>query len=287
MTDFEPLPFLANAHLQTVIGNMLTAPPFVLPSRERHVKLPDADHLPLHDRVPATWRPGGRIALLVHGLGGSHRSPYIGRLAELLLPAGFRVVRMDLRGAGRGLALARRSYHGGCSDDVRAAATEVCRWSPTSPLVLLGVSLGGNVVLKLAGETTDHPLPNLERVAALAPPIDLLRCAALIAEPRNRLYEINFLRDLTGQLQRRRHFFPDLPVLRLPKQLTLRLFDDHYTAPQHGFADAVDYYRRASSLPLIPQITVPTLMLTARDDPFIAVDSFEDLRAPDHINVYI
>src|SRR5437899_333130 len=116
MTDFEPLPFLANAHVQTVIGNMLKGPPFAFPSRERHVKLPDGDQLALHDSVPAAWGPGGRIALLVHGLGGSHRSPYMGRLAELLLPAGVRVVRMDLRGAGRGAALARRSYHGGCSD---------------------------------------------------------------------------------------------------------------------------------------------------------------------------
>jgi predicted alpha/beta-fold hydrolase len=287
MSDFEPLPFLANAHLQTVIGNVLKGPLFEFPSRERHVRLPDGDQLALHDSIPARWRPGGRIAILVHGLGGSHRSPYMGRFADLLLPAGFRVVRMDLRGAGRGLGLARRSYHGGCSDDLRAAIAEVLRWSPSSPLSLIGVSLGGNIVLKLAGETVDYPVPNLERVAALAPPIDLVRCAALLAEPRNRLYEINFLRDLTTLLQRRRRYFPDLPPVRLPKQLTMRVFDDEYTAPQHGFDDALDYYRKASALPVVADIPMPALVMTARDDPFIAVESFESLRVPDHIHLRI
>jgi predicted alpha/beta-fold hydrolase len=205
----------------------------------------------------------------------------------LLLPHGLRVVRMDLRGTGRGLPLARRAYHGGCSDDLRAAAAAIQSWSPTSPLTLIGVSLGGNIVLKLAGETDDHPVPSLERVVALAPPIDLPLCCERLAEPRCRLYEKHFLRDLIQQARRRQRYFPELPPLRFPRQMTIRLFDELYTAPRCGFANALDYYRRASALPLLPRITVPALMITARDDPFIAVEPFENLRLPDYIQVRI
>jgi predicted alpha/beta-fold hydrolase len=287
MTDFRPLPFLGNPHLQTLLGTWLAGPPLGFASREHFVRLPDGDRLVLHDSLPAGWLPGGCIALLVHGLGGSHRSGHLQRLAARLLRRGLRVVRLDLRGCGRGLALARRAYHGGCSDDVRAAAAEVHTWSPRSPLLLAGVSLGGNIVLKLAGEARARPVPGLARVAALAPPIDMERCAELLAGPRNRLYERHFVRQLVNQVERRRRLIPGLTLPRWPRPLTLRRFDDLVTAPPWGFADALDYYRRASSLPVVPDIAVPTLIVTARDDPFIAVEPFEALQAPGHVRVEV
>jgi hypothetical protein len=286
-TDFRPLPLLGNAHLQTLLGTLFPGSPLAHPSRAWQVLLPDGDRLVLHDSVPAGWRTGHRVALLVHGLGGSHLSGHLQRMAGLLLPRGWRVVRMDLRGCGRGTALARRAYHGGCSDDVRAAAAAVHRWSPGSPLALIGFSLGGNIVLKLAGEAAVQPLPGLERVAALAPPVDLERCAALLARPRNRLYEVHFLRELMALARRRQRLFPDLPPLRFPRRMTMRLFDDLHTAPRSGFIDALDYYRRASSWPLIPRIQVPALVLSARDDPFIDVAPLEGLSVPAHVEVRI
>jgi predicted alpha/beta-fold hydrolase len=285
--DFHPLPFLRNPHVQTVLGNYLTGPALRVPTRAHQVVLPDGDRLVLYDNVPAGWRPGGRIALLVHGLGGSHRSGYLQRLARRLLPHGRRVVRMDLRGTGGGLPLARRAYHGGCSADVRAAALEIRRWSPASPLVLVGYSLGGNVVLKLAGEVSDHPVPSLERVVAVAPPIDLERSVALLSQPRNRLYEHYFLRGLLHDARRRRWYFPGEPAVRFPRRMTIRLFDDLYTAPRWGFADALDYYRRCSALPLLSRITVPALLLTARDDPFVAVEPFEHVTTLPQLEVRI
>jgi predicted alpha/beta-fold hydrolase len=285
--DFRPLPFLGNRHLQTLLGNMLRGLPFHYPTRERQVGLPDGDRVVLHDSIPTGWLRGGPIALLLHGLGGSHRSFPLQRLAGLLLPRGVRVVRMDLRGCGRGIALSRRSYHGGCSPDVRAALAELHRWSPTSPLLLAGFSLGGNIALKLAGEAPDEPVAGLTRVAALAPPIDLIRCAALLSLPHNRIYERHFVRELIRQVRRRQRLMPDLPPVRFPRRMTMRLFDDLHTAPTWGFADALDYYRRASSRPVLKRIRVPTLILTARDDPFIAVESYEGVALAEQVELRI
>jgi predicted alpha/beta-fold hydrolase len=209
------------------------------------------------------------------------------RLAQFLVPHRWRVVRMDLRGAGPSVPLARQSYHGGISDDVRLAVEEVHTWSPTSPITVVGFSLGGNLVLKMAGEAAERPIPGLSRVASLAPPIDFVRCAVLIAQARNRIYNTYFTRDLVRAARLRRRFFPDLPPLRFPPRLTIRQFDELYTAPRWGFADAMAYYRQASSFALIPRIQVPTFILTARDDPFIAVEPFEELRLPPHIGLRI
>ena len=281
------MPFLGNPHVQTLLANWPGEPALPRPTRERHVLLPDGDRLVLHDSLPARWQPGDRIALLVHGLGGSHRSGYLQRMARRLLARGWRAVRMDLRGAGRGAALARKTYNGGCSEDVRAAAAEVHSWSPASPLVLVGFSLGGNIVLKLAGEARSWPVPGLERVAAVCPPIDLGACAARLGLPRHRFYERFFLRNLLDQVRRQQRFFPDLPRVRFPRRLTMRLFDDLYTAPRSGFDDALDYYRKASCAALIPNIQIPALILTARDDPLIAIEPFEALKVPSHLLVRI
>lgn len=285
--EFRPLPFLRNPHVQTVLAALVPGPGCPFPDQRRVVRLPDGDALVLHNNTPAGWKPGDPLALLVHGLSGSHLSPHIRRMAALLLARRVRVVRMDLRGAGAGVSLARHTYHAGRSDDIRAALDEMRAWSPTSPLLLIGLSLGGALVLKMAAEAADRPMPGLVRVAAAAPPIDLPRCAELLALPKNRIYEDRFIRDLTLEARLRQRFFPDLPPLRFPRRMTMRLFDELYTAPRGGFADALDYYHRASCATLIPNIQVPTLILTARDDPFIAVEPFERLKVPPHVLIRI
>jgi predicted alpha/beta-fold hydrolase len=285
--EFRPLPLLSNPHVQTLLGHWLCGRSFNYPSRQEVVTLPGGDCLVLHDSVPEGWREGHKIVVLVHGLAGSHASPLLQRLANLLLPAGLRVVRVDLRGTGASLPLSRGTYHAGCSADLRVGLEAIHRQSPSSPIVLIGLSLGGNIVLKLGGEAAEHPLPGLAGIIALAPPIDLERCAALLAQPRNRLYEYYFLRDLILQVRQRQDCFPDLPSLCFPRRMTMRRFDDMYTAPRCGFADALDYYRRASALPLVARIQVPTFVLTARDDPFIAAESIETLKVPSHITLRV
>jgi predicted alpha/beta-fold hydrolase len=286
--DFRPLPLLRNPHVQTVLGALVPGLDCPVPDQRRILHLLDGDALVLHNNTPPGWKPGDPLALLVHGLSGSHASAHIRRLAALLLARRVRVVRMDLRGAGAGLSLARNIYHAGRSSDVRAALEELHTWSPSSPLLLLGLSLGGALVLRMAGESADRPPPGLKRLVAVSPPIDLPRCCDLLAQPRNRIYEDNFCRDLLFDARQRQRFFPDLPPLRFPRRrLTLRMFDELYTAPRSGFLNAMDYYRRASCAPLIPNIAQPALILTARDDPFIAVEPFEELKAPSNVLVRV
>jgi uncharacterized protein len=284
--DFRPLPLLGNRHVQTLLGYFLKGPVLRHPARERRLTLPDGDRLLLLDSVPKSWRPGDPAALLLHGLGGCAQSSYLQRLAARLLAGGVRAVRLNMRAAGRGFGLARHFYHAGRTEDVRAALAEVGRWCPGSPLLLAGFSLGGNIALKLAGEAADEPVPGLARVAAVAPPIDLLRCAELLCTPGNRLYDRFFTRMLTAEVRRYLRFHGE-PPLRFPKNLKMTDFDDLFTAPRCGFADARDYYRRSSAQPLIPRIRVPALILTARDDPFVAVAPFEELTLPSHVELVI
>lgn len=285
--EFRPPWPLRNQHVQTILGHLLRGPSFRRPTVKRLVEVAGGDRIVLHDATPAGWLPGDRMAVLVHGLGGSHDSGHPRRFAHLLYPLGVRTVRVDLRGCGDGLPLARHPPHSGRSDDLRAVLNEVHSWSPASPLWLVGVSLGANTVLKLAGEAAAEPVPGLERVAALGPPADLLRCSALMEQRRNRFYNRYFADILMANALKRRHYFPDLPRVQFPRRTTLRLFDELYTAPLNGFAGADDYYRRASSAPLIPGIRLPTLILTARDDPFIAVEPLEELRLPPHVELRV
>ncbi len=156
--DFRPLPFLGHPHIQTLLGYMLPGPTVSLPTREQMLRLPDGDALVLYDNVPPGWQPGDRIALVVHGLAGSAESPGVQRIAARLLAHGLRIVRMDQRGVGKGLPLARGSYNAARSADVRAVLEEVHRWSARLSIALIGVSLGGALVLKTAGEA-----PNIQR----------------------------------------------------------------------------------------------------------------------------
>jgi predicted alpha/beta-fold hydrolase len=285
--DFRPFPLLGNRHVQTLLGHIVRGfvPP--LPARLHICRLADGDATVLHDTSPPSWQPGAPIAVLVHGMTGSHASPLIVSLGWSLASVGVRVVRVDLRGAGKSLPLCRRSYHGGISDDLRAALEEIHRWCPHSPLLLAGVSLGGNIALKLAGEAASRPVRGLARVAVLGPPVDLAGCVSLLSEPQNRFYHQQFVRELACDARLRQMLFPDLPPLRLPPRLTMRLFDELYTAPRSGFADAADYYRRASSLPLLPYIELPTLIIAARDDPFVTSEPFDKLSLPPTVELRV
>jgi predicted alpha/beta-fold hydrolase len=288
LPDFRPPPLLGNPHVQTVLGTFVAGRGCPRPQKRYVVRLPDGDALLLHENISRRWLPGRPVVLLVHGLSGWHRSPHIRRLAGRMLAEGWRTFRIDLRGAGDGVSLARGTYHAGRSADLRAVLEFIHRLCPTCPMWLAAISLGGNMALKLAGESADDPVPGLSAVVALNPPIDMVACADMIALPRNRIYERRFVTALAENARLRGLHFPD----RAPpdwdmRRLTIREFDDTYTAPRNGFLDAADYYASVSSECLIPRIKLPTLILTAADDPFIGVQAFQRVKCPPGVDLVI
>jgi hypothetical protein len=180
------------------------------------------------------------------------------------------VVRMNVRNCGGTEQLGPTLYHSGLSDDVGALVRELVRRDGLARIALVGFSMGGNQVLKLAGELAGAAPPQLRAVAVVSPGIDLMACSHALHEWRNRLYEWNFLWSLRRTLRRKARAFPQACAPDGTRwHRSIRDFDNSVTAPHFGFASADDYYTRASASPLLPRIAVPTLIIHSADDPFI------------------
>jgi len=282
--DFQPHRLLLGAHAQTLAGAFAPVKLPAYTARREVVPLPDGDHVVLHDDCPVAWQPGTRVVLLVHGLGGSHESGYMRRIAAKLNARGIRAFRMDMRGCGAGAALARLPFHGGRSADVEAALQAIDRLCPGSPISLAGFSLGGNVILKMLGELGSNVPAALDRAVAFNPPLDLYTSVQHILQPANRYYQKYFLRSLLRLARDRSERLAETTKSRRDRAAfrqsgcrTILDFDQNYTAPICGFQNAEDYYRRSSAAPLVGAIRVPTLIVTAADDPLVPVGMFTRL----------
>jgi uncharacterized protein len=282
---FEPPDWLRGAHAQTVAGRYLINGDSRLEATAHEVELEDGDRLSILESAPRDWSLSDPAAILVHGLAGCARSPYIVRFARRLVQLGVRVVRMNLRGAGDGFGLARGIYHAGRSDDLRPVIAWLERRAPGSAIALAGFSLGANLALKLAAEAADRPADGLDCVLAANPPIDLSACAKAMRRPDNRLYDWNFVRWLRREVTRLHRVFPELGRPGVEQVRSVYEFDDRYTAPRNGFASALDYYARSSALPLIPRIMLPGLVVHAADDPFVPAEPFHRARFPSNLSL--
>jgi predicted alpha/beta-fold hydrolase len=281
LPPFRPHPLVRGGHAQTLVGAYL--PNRELPDRARRhqVRLDDDDVLVMHDDCPVGWQASDRTALLIHGLAGCHESGYMRRIAHKLNAAGVRAFRMDLRGCGAGMALAKLPYHSGRSPDAAAALRAIAHALPRSPTTLIGFSLGANITLKLLGELGGRPCANLDSAVAVCPPIDLAACSRQISLPKNRMYDRYFVKLLLDQWQARRRAVPDAPQPRLARApRTLWEFDNMITAPVCGFGTARRYYAEASSAPWIEHIALPTFILASRDDPMIPPEALARAHRP-------
>jgi predicted alpha/beta-fold hydrolase len=275
-------------HAQTIAGAYLPGRAYPYRATRHQLLLPDGDALVLHDDCPPVWQPSDRSVLLLHGLAGCFLSPYMQRLAGKFRDAGARAFRLDLRGAGAGMRLAKRACHGGRSDDAAAALRFIAELCPNSPTTLIGFSLGGNISLKLLGEIGSGHCGNLVAGVAVSPPVELATCCKRIQRRDNRVYERRFVRTLLRQHADRVRQTPGAvraPESRVPR--TLFELDDLMTAPINGFGNAERYYRECSSAPFVPQIARPTLILAAADDPLIPVEIFERLQLPAAVQLHI
>ena len=210
--------------------------------------------------------------LIVHGLEGSSDSQYMLGLAFKGLAAGMNVVRMNQRNCGGTDDLTPTLYHSGRSQDVARVAEHLVAQDRISRFALAGFSMGGNLVLKLAGEWAQQGPSGFQAVAAVCPALDLAASADALHRPANRLYELYFLWKLRRRLLAKARLFPGrFDISRLRGIASLRDFDDKITAYYCGFEGAADYYQRAAAANVVDRIAVPALILHAANDPFIRI----------------
>jgi predicted alpha/beta-fold hydrolase len=279
--SFRPHLLFRGGHAQTLAGAYLPSRAPHYRAERRVVRLDDGDALVLHDDCPRNWQPSDRSVLMIHGLAGCHDSGYMRRIAHKLNARGVRVFRMDLRGCGAGVSLARLPYHSGRTEDAAAALRAIAQTLPDSPTTLIGFSLGANITLKLLGELGDRTCANLDSAVAVCPPVDLAACSRQISLASNRVYDRYFVGLLLEQLRIRRRQVPHAPLGRIARTpRSLWEFDDRFTAPVCGFGTADRYYAEASSAHGIGQITLPTLILASRDDPMIPPAALEQAARP-------
>ncbi len=272
---FRPHPFLWNGHLQTLALLFHRPDPIPFPDTElRFVTLDDGDAIALHDDCPPGWATGCPTVLMLHGLGGSHRSLYLQRIARKLFDRGVRTFRMDMRICGAAAGSARKSYHAGLTNDLRAAIREIRERISDSPLAGIGFSLGGNLLLRMLGENGGKPDADVDAAIAVCPPLDLGGSVRHLRRGIRKYYDRRFVTMLMRQLERNAEkqggsfSLPEVPT-------SLYDFDRIHTAAVWGFASADDYYAQCSCGPVLEEITVPTVILASRDDPMIPAVQYE------------
>jgi predicted alpha/beta-fold hydrolase len=272
--DFVPHRVLRNPHLMTIAAHLWRRKfPSLPPGVERLFETEPGTRV----RAMCHWQENPRehpTLVLLHGLEGSCDSGYVQGTAERAWLAGFNAVRLNQRNCGGGDELTPTLYHSGLSGDIRAVLLELIARDGLRQIFAAGFSMGGNLVLKMAGEFADDTPAEVKAFMAVAPALNLAACADALAEPRNFIYERHFVTRLKARIRAKAQLFPGKYRLNgLDKIRTVREYDDALTAPHSGFRDASDYYARSSAGQFLGRIARPTLILAAEDDPFVPFSS--------------
>lgn len=263
--DFKPAWWLRHAHLQTLWPALCRRPVNNIILKRERIELPDGDFIDLD------WTSGtGPIVIVLHGLEGSLESSYAKGMLRALQDHHYRGVFMNFRGCSGEANRFPRAYHSGETSDLDSIIQFLKTREPHTPLAAVGFSLGGNVLLKWLGETKNkNPLC---AAVAISVPFELFKAIKRVNRGFSRVYQWHLLKCLQKKMK--------LKSIPAEGFQTLREFDNAITAPLHGFKDANDYYIRCSSRQFLPGIAVPTLLLHAKDDPFMTEDvvpTFEEL----------
>jgi uncharacterized protein len=269
--EFEPFVprwFLRNRHAMTLAGNFLP--------RKNGLPEPEEQLFQVQEDIQVLchchWQPepaSRPTVIIVHGLEGSSLSQYVIGTGSKAWAAGMNVVRMNMRNCGDTEHLTPTLYHSGLSADVGAVLRTLVEQRKLTRVGLVGYSMGGNLVLKLAGDWGANAPRELTAVAAVSPAVDLGPSADAMQEGANRMYEYKFLVSLMRRVRRKVALFPDLYQMPPRWPRTIREFDDVVTARYCGFTGADDYYYRAAAARVVDRIAVPSLIIHAQDDPFI------------------
>lgn len=270
---FEPTWNMRNPHTQTILGAMLRGQAGITFRRERF-ELPDGDFVDLDfvDVDGYTWETlgdGKPIVIMLHGLEGNARSGPACGIYRYLAERGVRCVGMNLRSCSGVINRTAQLYHAGATGDLGLVHQELRRRFPDVPMGIVAISLGANILLKYLGENGEAMRGKLSAAVAISPPFDLLAGAAIMERGWGLFYTTRMLPSLQQKIKDLEPVIGDkVDVSSVMKMRTFRQFDDHFTAPIHGFADAHEYYTSMSSQNFLADIAVPTLLLRAEDDPF-------------------
>lgn len=274
-SDYKRPFYLPNGHAETIIP-ALTRKIKGLKGRRKRITLPDGDFLDLdiyenfHQNSKAK-----RLVLIAHGLEGSSQSQYAQGMARAFVFNNYDVIVWNQRGCSGELNKKLRFYHSGATEDLRAVVNYLLKHKSYSQILPIGFSLGGNLTLKYLGEEGKNLPAEIQAAIVFSVPLHLSSCAHKLGRPSNRVYSERFLRSLKDKVARKSAVMPDkLSTEHFPKIKTLKDLDDFYTAPLHGFRDAEDYYEQCSSVNFISDIRVPTLVVNAMNDPFLAPECF-------------
>jgi predicted alpha/beta-fold hydrolase len=288
---FTPHRVWRSGHAQTIIG-------YLTPRRSRLRRLHADDETRLFQveadvqmLAHCRWqesRTEHPTLVLLHGLEGSSESVYMLGTADKAFQNGFNTVRVNMRNCGGTEHLTPTLYHSGLSSDMLAITRELIAQDCLQHIYLCGFSMGGNIVLKFAGEMGADTPAELQAVCAVSPSLDLRACALAIEHPSNRIYQRRFVRSLHRRLRQKAALFPNrYDTGDLARVRTVREFDEAYTAPHAGFRDADDYYAQSSALPLLANTRRPVLIVHAQDDPFVPFESFKHPNVSDNPNVVL
>jgi len=267
-SSYRPPAWLSNGHAQTIYAALLAPCPRVSLDRVRWAT-PDGDFIDL-DWQAGSGAAAGPLIVVLHGLEGSSHSHYARTLLASARRRNWRAVVVHFRGCSGEPNRLPRAYHSGDSAELEWILRRLRAEHPGGPICPVAVSLGANVLLKWLGERAAHARSLVATACAVSAPVDLAQAGDALDRGINRIYTWNFLRTLRRKSLAKLDQYPrlfDRDATRRAR--TLRAFDDAVTAPLHGFVDADDYWARASSKPWLARIEVPTLLLNARDDPFL------------------
>lgn len=270
-SQFKPAWWARNPHVQTIFADLLT-------SRKQPVGTPERLELTDGDFVDLVWTKKleaqyqGPLLVLFHGLEGSIKSHYAYRLLKSLKAHNWPGVMMHFRGCSGEPNRLPRAYHSGETEDPRYFIEYLSQRFPHAKLFAAGYSLGGNMLLKYLGKYKENSL--LSGAAAISPPLDLSACEVRLKSGFSRVYQHHLLSRMKRNLQKKIDKMPDLMALLKCEQgvtgiNTFKSFDEQVTAPLHGFKNADDYYQKCSAMQFLTNITVPSLILHAKDDPFM------------------
>jgi predicted alpha/beta-fold hydrolase len=282
MLPFEPHPLLRNGHVMTVTAVYWRRCFSLPPAEERLFRVDRQSALLAHchwqpdERVSADQRRNLPVMAIVHGLEGSSDSNYVRGIAEKAFAQGYHVVRLNQRNCGGSERFTPTLYNSALSADYRAVVQELVAEGFTQ-IFLVGYSMGGNLVLKMAGEDSSDAPKALRAVCVVSPSLDPAACADALERRANFFYQRHFVSALLKRYARKAQMFPALYQRNgFPSIRTIRQFDDVITAPHFGYSDAQEYYQAAGAQRVLMQIRVPALLITAQDDPFVPYKSFTE-----------